>query len=492
MASGLIAGIIKLMKKTGRTGNQRIFVCQINENSIKVLVCQFRNGAKCEFSGWQQKNISSGIEDKQLAVEIKEALGKLGYSGEPIYQSMPRNLATCRYVKIPAQASQEIEKIINFQSSRYLPYPAEELISGYQVISTDSQGYSYINVVIVHKNIIQRLILAFGGLKPKEFKIVMSSYGLCNLYNYLRPQDQNAVEIVSLGSNNAELAITIGAKLLFSRYIKLNKSQDGWEDLFIDEIHKTRDAYLKEISGYVPQKAIIFSPSDIPEIISAKLTERTKIPFEIINYTTALAIKEQVLNGIIESGDSPVSMFGLGLVDIQESINLLPQDKKEKIRKTGLTRQYLRVLILLLAIAVIWVIAVAKNLDNKAKYLGLIKAEVDKVAKEAKPLEDIEKRAKIIDTQKTANAFLLDALYQIHTSLPAQMTLTIFNYESENQLTLRGEAPELNSIFSFVAQLEKTPLFKDFFVKVSYASKKKTQTGEVVDFEIDCLRNKKP
>lgn len=484
--------MIRIMpKKIGRTKGKRTFICQIGESSMKLLVCQLENSTKLEFNGWQQKNIAAGIEDKQLAAEIKAVLIQLGYSGDMVYLSLPRNLATCRYVKIPAQTPQEIEKIINFQASRYLPYPAEELISGYQVISADSAGYSYVNVVIVHKNIIQRLLLAFNELRPRKIKIVMSSYGLCNLYNYLKPEDSNTIEIVALDSDNAELAIIADTKLLFSRYIKVSKSQDGWEDLFIAEINRTRDAYLKEISGYMPQKAVIFSASNLPDMLFAKLVEKSSLPVETMNYTVSLNINQQVLNSILESGNSPAALFGLGLKDTQESINLLPQDKKEKIKKAGQTRQYLRVISLFVGIVVIWGLVLAKHLDNKAKYLSLIRAEVDKVVKDARPLEDIEKRTKLIDTQRVANTFFLDALYEIHNSLPSQMSLTSFNCESENQLTLRGESPELNFIFGFVEQLEKSRVFKDFKVKVSYASKKKTQTGEVVDFEIDCLKNKK-
>ena len=53
---------------------------------------------------------------------------------------------------------------------------------------------------------------------------------------------------------------------------------------------------------------------------------------------------------------------------------------------------------------------------------------------------------------------------------------------------MRGQAQELNSVLAFVAQLEGSAVFKKFNVKIRYATKKKIVSGEIVDFEIACLK----
>jgi hypothetical protein len=55
---------------------------------------------------------------------------------------------------------------------------------------------------------------------------------------------------------------------------------------------------------------------------------------------------------------------------------------------------------------------------------------------------------------------------------------------------LRGQAEELNVVFEFASQLEKSPVLNNFNTKVKYATKKKTRTGDTVDFEIACTKVK--
>jgi len=104
------------------------------------------------------------------------------------------------------------------------------------------------------------------------------------------------------------------------------------------------------------------------------------------------------------------------------------------------------------------------------------------------PLEEIEKRIKIAASQGTKQFSSLDLLYDLNQALPAGVYLTNFAYEENSQVVLRGQAKELNLVFALVAQLEKSPVFKGFEIKISYATKRKVSSGEIVSFEIAISR----
>ena len=133
-------------------------------------------------------------------------------------------------------------------------------------------------------------------------------------------------------------------------------------------------------------------------------------------------------------------------------------------------------------------LCIAKNLDNKTLYLKRLKLELNKIANDAQPLEEIEKRLKIISGRSRKELSSLDLLSDLYRLLPAQLSLVNFNYEEDKQVILKGEAPELNLVFALIADLEKAEAFKSFDIKVRYATERNTAAGKVIDFEVLCVK----
>lgn len=463
-----------------------IFICSITENSLKVIKCL--NNHSRDFVGLEVEKIPPGIDDKALAEKLNQVFKKLEYNNNPVVFSLTRNQATCRYLKVPTQTPQEIEKIVSLQASRYLPYSANELITAYQAIKTDEEGYSHINLVIVHKDVVERYLKIFNALKVTRLCIILSSYGLCNFYNYIGSKDTRPAIIVDIDSNNVELAIVSNQKLLFSRYFKLNRTQPNWENLFVDEIKKTNDAYAKEVSLELPYKIILLGTGKNAQEFIGVVNKQAQLPVEVLSYSEKIRLSQELLNSMLNSEYSFVSLVGLGLEVIEESLNILPPDIKEKQRKLTQYKERLRRILFISGIVVIWFLAIAKNLDNKTKYLVCLKAELSKIAKEAEPLEEIEKRFDLLQKRAKKKPTSLDLFYELHKIMPDEISLVNLNYEEDNQVTLKGQTIELNSVFSLVSQLEKSAVFRNFTVKVRYATKRKTQAGEIVDFEIVCTK----
>ncbi|MBM3253534.1 MAG: hypothetical protein FJZ16_04715 [Candidatus Omnitrophica bacterium] len=467
-----------------------IFLCQITENVLKVIKCLCSNNAKREFVGLEVEAIHSDINDKELSERLNRVFKRLGYSNNPIIISLPCEHATCRYLKVPAQASEEIEKIVYLQAPRYLPYQADELTTGYQTISSDNEGYSYINMIIVTKPVIERYIKIFKELKITKLAIAMSSYGLCNFYYYIKPEDPDPVMVIDIDSNRVELAIISRKKLLFSRCFKFNRAQDNWEDLLIEEINKTHNAYLKEISKETLRRIIILGANKNAQELAKTLNKKAGLPIEILSYDKRVNFSENLLNRILDSDNSLVSLIGLGIGDVEESLNLLPQDTKEALKKMHRTKERLQLILFIFGIILILGIGMVKSLDNKTKYLKQLRVELNKIEKDAKLLGEIDKRLQLLETRLKKRPSSLEILYELHQVIPNEVSLINLNYEEDNQVILRGQATELNSAFKLVLQLEKSLVFKNFNIKVRYASKRNTQTGEIVDFEIVCLKEK--
>lgn len=126
------------MAKHKQRDKKALFILQLTESSLKVIRCLVKNNFTREFQELRALALPANIDDKAVIVKVKQAFVELGYSNKNVILSLPRQQATCRYIKIPTQSSREIEKIISFQASKYLPYPVNELLTGYQIIDRKS------------------------------------------------------------------------------------------------------------------------------------------------------------------------------------------------------------------------------------------------------------------------------------------------------------------------------------------------------------------
>ncbi|MFA6349341.1 MAG: pilus assembly protein PilM [Candidatus Omnitrophota bacterium] len=465
-----------------------IFVCQLSEDGLKVVKCCFGSLGRREFSGVEFVPLSAVIDDKILSDIVKKVFKRLGYDNEQIIICLNRNKSTCRYIKIPSIQQTEIERIVSLQAPRYIPYQQNELITGYQVISSSRDGYSYINLSIVHKDIIERFTRIVQGFKSPGITVALSSYGLVNMFSFLYPHDQSTVILVDLDERQAELAIVGSRKSLFSRSFRINKDDPAWQKHFLDEIKRTREAYLKEVSQAAPQKILIFGQSELARGLAQYLSKELNLPSEIAAYAEKLKFSPEAASKLSASPCSFVACVGLALEDLPESLNMLPPDLKVISRHRIQKKEVLRIGVLSVVIVLFFILGLSKNLSNKALYLKKLKTELNKINTESRPLEEIDKRFKILESRSSKKPSTMDIISSLFRAIPVNIQLVSINFEENGQIILRGQAQDLNSAFNLVPELEKSPVFAKFSVKVRYATKKITERGEIIDFEVICRK----
>lgn len=467
-----------------------IFICQITENILKVIKCLWHSRNKIGILGLESETLTADADDDKINESIARLFKKLGFGNNRIIVSVPRAASTCRYLKVPTQIPQEIEDIIYLQGPRFLPYTAAELISGYQVVETDKQGYSDVNFVIVHRDAIERYMKLFASLRTARIIAVLSSYGLSSLYNYIKPREPGPVMVIDVDANQLELAVMSYGKLLFSRAFKISRAMAGWEDFLIDELNKTSDAYLREVGREAPNKIAVFVNGRFSSELAQVLKNKANLAVEELSYAEKIEFPKDLKEKIMASENSFTSLIGLGLEEVDESLVLVPKGMKEKAKGLSLRKEQLKAVYFMLGAIFILGLATLKNFANKAEYIKELKTQLKKIEKDASPLEELENRLKLLEGRLKRKSSGLAILQQIHQVMPEQISLVSLSYEEDKQIILHGQAPERNVVFSFASQLETCEAVKEFIPKVRYATNKKTPSGEIVDFEIACLKEK--
>ncbi|MBI4981870.1 MAG: PilN domain-containing protein [Candidatus Omnitrophica bacterium] len=462
------------------------FVCQLSDTVLKVAKC-VKLGAKKKFSGLEIEKLSSGLDDKKISDKLGVLLKKLGFNNDPLIIVLPRHNATCRYLKVPTHIPAEIEKIVSLQASRYLPYPSEELVTGFQVVSVDKTGYANINIIIVHKNVVERLLNIASLLNIKKISLVLSSFGLCNLSYFLNPRETAPVMIFDIDDNLIEIVVASGNKMLFSRSFRIVAPEQNWQSMFIDEFNRSKSAYFKEVGGSEPVKYFVSGGGSGVSMLSYCLEKTLNLNVQQITYKDIPSEQSFISNLSLLEG-SLSSLIGFGVGEISQSINLLPKALKEKARKNLEVNDQLKLALGILGVVLIFSLGLVKNINNKTIYLQKLKAELTKISKEAKPLEEIDKRFKLLESRSKKKMSSLDLLYELSQNMPETLNLVNFTFDEDNQAVLRGQSKDLNSVFNFVNKLEQSPVFKQFNIKLRYVTQKKLQSGDVVDFEIICAK----
>lgn len=464
-----------------------LFICQIAE-TLKVIKSSHRKKKTPTILALCVEAVAEDADTKKISEQLGRIFKKLKYNREPMIISLPRNLATLRYLKVPTQNPQEIENIVSLQASTCLPYPATELITAYQTISVDANGYSDINLIIVHHSVIERYLDIFNKLHIYNTSVILSSYGLVDFYYHSTKDPQEAAILIDIDYNQIELAICVNRELLLSRSFKLKPTDPHWQNTLVDEIYKTKDGYAKEIPGSAPKKIVLMGSEKLLPRYQEVLQKKIGLPVEIVSSTQQLSFSEQALATLKDSDYSFLSLIGLSLREITETLNLLPTAKKKEITSLRKRRELVRLTLFALITILVCTAAIVKDFNNKTKYILRLEGELSKISKEAKPLEEIEKHLKLLESRIQKKPTSLDVLYELYQIMPNEVLLVALSFEEDKEIILRGQTQALNPVFSLVSQLEKSDTFKTFTIKVRYATTKKTQTKEFVDFEIVCTR----
>jgi Tfp pilus assembly PilM family ATPase len=472
-----------------------ITALEITDRYLKIAQSAWIKN-KREIVALEAKALSGGIDDKAIAGEISGLFkAKFIKKDQRIILCLPRYLVTTRYLKVPSRNPVEIEQIIGLQAPKYLPYPSEELISGYYLIGQDSEGYSQIFLVIVHRDVINRHLKIIKDSGLLVTMVLVSSYGLYNWYlsSHANLEMSGPLVVVNIDYTYQDLEVISKGKLIFSRSFSVEaKPQDPtqiniWQDKIIEEINRSLVAYQKDNIDKNPAKIVITGSSKNITGLEKKISGALSLPVEIASSLEKVSLKDK--SRWENTNFSFTSLIGMALGSPLESLDLLPKETREKKIILVQKKEWLKALILFIGLLLTILLWITKNLYDKTNYLKRIEADLNKIAPEAKSLEVIKNQLEIIREQFNVPASSIDVLAEFYRLTPREITFNSLAFDEKNQLVVKGQAQDLSDVFKFVTTLEKSEYFQG--VSVKSATKRKTQLIEVADFEIVCPLSKR-
>lgn len=438
----------------------------------------------------------SGFSDDEISKTLADIISTSHIKLDRLVVIISRDRAMVRYLRLPTAKAEEIDSMVSFEVARQMPYSKEEVISDYETIGTDSEGYSEIMLAIVHKNEVARVNNILSSIEKRPDQIRLSSEAISSCIKAVAKEEttQKNICLLDIDTDSTEIAVISDGRLEFSRVASIgaaNTSQsepevDFWKGRLIDELKRSIGMYIKEKDkdASAISEFLVTGAGSVIEDISNYIQDQMNITCRSLNILLTLPFAKETLSEEGIPRDVSVCAVCGGLF-ISEGINLIPAELRRKEKVKVKTKKLVAILILAMVGVVLLSATALVGLYQKDRLRTRLKDMLKQIEPQAKATEDKLKKLRVIKQQLSEGTTSLDAIYHLYRLIPADIFLIDFDYEDKDRMvSFRATAPRMSDVFNLATILEKSDRFSN--VQTRSASKSGTAEGEAVDFQIRC------
>jgi len=124
-------------------------------------------------------------------------------------------------------------------------------------------------------------------------------------------------------------------------------------------------------------------------------------------------------------------------------------------------------------------------------HLNRLEARLVELQKPAEDVRRLQRQIHSFETYLDRQCSALECLREISTVLPKDVDLTSFQFKKGKNISLRGEARNVEPIYDFKKSLDKSPLFNSIEMGSTQPSKRKNLTVQTFQMNVR-LKEAKP
>ena len=463
--------IKKLLKKKSK----KRFVIEIGTHFLKIIFYQLPDRIKrSEF-----KNIAN-LSNRETSDLIKSILPEKEAKDSSGILYFPRNLLTIGTLHLPSTDYREIAQMVAVNASRQVPYPKEEIATGWHIISKDEAGYTDVFLVILQRSLVRRYlgILAAAGLGVEDIDVASETTlaWLLNKENELTNLHK-AFFILNIDYDFTDLIICENKSIFMSHLISQGQ-RDLLEDKagiakFIGEFKQVMGIISTSFQGEKLNEVLLCGTGKAFGILEKRLSE--EFNFNVRSIKTEKVLSEEVsfvpLLGSIYRKEK--ERFDFDITEIK-----IRKEWKKRLKQFILLGSLL-IYILLISLAIFLL-----QIHKRSLYLERLKLKYRVIEKESKDLGAVLKKIKLIEDVKNPENNFFYYLGKISEFAFPSCQLTNFEFEKNKKIIIRGRAVKMSDVFNFISQLENSKIFSK--VETRYTKKIKEKDVQKNQFEIIC------
>ena len=200
----------------------------------------------------------------QTSVAVKQLIGEGKAAGTWVNYSIPAQSVFTRFVKLPQVGEEKIDQIVHFEAQQNVPFPIEEVVWDYQLLSSSDSGRFEVVLVAIKSDLLEELNDAVEDASVRTSVADVSPMATYNAFRYNYSDLTGCSMVIDIGARTTNL-LFIEPKKVFSRSIPIGGNtitaaiaKDFDEPFAVAEERKKRQGFVSLGGAYA-------EPSD-PEI----------------------------------------------------------------------------------------------------------------------------------------------------------------------------------------------------------------------------------
>ena len=349
----------------------------IGSSSVKVA-CFVKNEKGLELVKTAQKKLNTGLDNESQEEEIlkalKELLKGINTKASKIIVTINCPKTCIRIFNAPYMPKKELSDGIKLTAKSFFPFPIDNAVLDFEildeVLEKNVKKYRLL-VATSPKETVNRYLALLGklGIKPDIF--IPAPLALQSIIEKLQPKDDEIKAVLDLGARFSELAIFSGSKLIFSRKIPVTGmdftkamtgvlvSDMGKTALSLEEAERIKcelgvplESDVRTIENKISTIQILSMLRPLIEQLASEIdrcfdyyreeTSGSRIDSLVLfgggaKFKGLSEFLSRELSMTVEEDDSATSAFSLAIgagMSLERKLNLLPEEFKEKTKKT--------------------------------------------------------------------------------------------------------------------------------------------------------------
>lgn len=454
-------------------------VIYFDQDLLKIASSKASEGSFLSFLALQ--NIKNRSE-KEIALEIRQALKKAKANRDHIVLDLPRHLVTLKNVELPTTKPDEIQAMMEFQVTRLIPYPKNEIAFDYQVLKVLPNQNSLVRVAIVPRKVLEKhlSILALADIYPSAIYLGTETLGS------LLSNEKGATALLEIDYNQTHVLFLKDRKVQFSRNIPIG-SRNLLEKSLLSQ--SALIEFLSELEASVaffpveqgrPFPFFIVGPTALLDLLKKPIEDRLKL--DIQKLSLPIQVGTLVCDHLLDHVSLAGAICLLRNNNPREMFNLLPEDTRVHFENLASRSELKRMSYLLLTTLLLAFLTLAKEVSLQKGRLTSISQQIQTIEKTAGELETLKSKIHFLQSHMDHRGDCLRVISTLLGNIDDDIHIKILGYDSR-KINLRGYAPSLSKVFEFVSLLEKNPIYQKIDTK--YARQDTTTRMGLSEFHLE-------
>lgn len=475
---------------------------EFDVNLIKLIVLDGR-GKKEHVHFLKVKYVSSE-QDEEIGKVLFEILQELRLRpGTKAAISIPRQNVHVKMLRLPGHDKDELRKMVGFQLQKNIPISPAEIVYDFRVVAKEEDGYTQVLAVIARKAEIDRYsnICRKVGLTIDAIRLnVEAIYHSFVISSKAFPEHEDkCLALVDIDFSTVNVIIIDQGQFQYCRSFGkgvagLMKSLEGMHHTIIYEtwineltvgLQRTLSMFESNSSHGCVEHVVLTGWLPRINALVEKLTDNLNKPvswFDLMIPCGASNNSDNIAS--MRHWFSISTLFGMAKARHNHLMDLRSEEQQQSQRWRHFIRQTCYSVLLIFYLAILTVIAVNIELNNRHSEIQQMQESISALNPEVNLIKKWQIIQQELQQQLGPSTLTAAQIAQVLAKLPASVELSSLTFMRGEKILLRATANALKEVFEIPQSLSQQPTIKQ--VTITTANRRKMQNQRVaIEFEME-------